>query len=297
MADATRARSARSPARPRRGARLRQPVGGRGADRGARPRRDDEAGFFEEAERRGIEITDDCGRVEVEDTRYDNDELDAATTDALQLFLNEAGRYPLLTAEEEVELAKRIERGDKRGQGADDQLQPAPRRLDRQALPGPRAVAARPDPGGDHRPDPRGREVRLAQGLQVLDVRDLVDPPGGAARRREQGAHDPDAGAHRRARAEDRARRARARREARPPADRRGDRQGGEAAAQAAARGPRRGPRGHEPGPADRRGRSARVRRLRRGARSTSPTASVASTCARRRCAARSASCPSASRR
>jgi RNA polymerase primary sigma factor len=35
------------------------------------------------------------------------------TTDSLQLFLNEAGRYPLLTAAEEVELAKRIERGDK----------------------------------------------------------------------------------------------------------------------------------------------------------------------------------------
>ena len=40
------------------------------------------------------------------------DALAAATTDALQLFLNEAGRYPLLTAAEEVELAKRIERGD-----------------------------------------------------------------------------------------------------------------------------------------------------------------------------------------
>jgi RNA polymerase primary sigma factor len=34
------------------------------------------------------------------------------TTDALQLFFNEARRYPLLTAEEEIELAKRIERGD-----------------------------------------------------------------------------------------------------------------------------------------------------------------------------------------
>jgi RNA polymerase primary sigma factor len=34
------------------------------------------------------------------------------TTDALQLFLNEVRRYPLLNAEEEVELAKRIERGD-----------------------------------------------------------------------------------------------------------------------------------------------------------------------------------------
>jgi RNA polymerase primary sigma factor len=34
------------------------------------------------------------------------------TTDSLQLFINQAMRYPLLTAEEEVELAKRIERGD-----------------------------------------------------------------------------------------------------------------------------------------------------------------------------------------
>ena len=40
-------------------------------------------------------------------------QIAAATTDSLQLFLNEAGRYPLLTAAQEVELAKRIEGGDK----------------------------------------------------------------------------------------------------------------------------------------------------------------------------------------
>ena len=34
------------------------------------------------------------------------------TTDALQLFLRETGRHPLLTAPQEVELAKKIERGD-----------------------------------------------------------------------------------------------------------------------------------------------------------------------------------------
>ena len=34
------------------------------------------------------------------------------TTDALQLFLREAGRHALLTAAQEVELAKKIERGD-----------------------------------------------------------------------------------------------------------------------------------------------------------------------------------------
>jgi RNA polymerase primary sigma factor len=34
------------------------------------------------------------------------------TTDALTLFMNRAGRYPLLTAADEVALAKRVERGD-----------------------------------------------------------------------------------------------------------------------------------------------------------------------------------------
>src|SRR6476469_8228788 len=62
---------------------------------------------------RAVEVRDDCGRESVAAT-YAPDELAAATTDALQLFLNEAGRYPLLTAAEEVELAKLIARGDAR---------------------------------------------------------------------------------------------------------------------------------------------------------------------------------------
>jgi RNA polymerase primary sigma factor len=68
--------------------------------------------FYEQAQERELEIRDDCGR-EAEESTYVNGDLTVATTDALQLFLNEAGRYPLLTAAEEVELAKRIERGDK----------------------------------------------------------------------------------------------------------------------------------------------------------------------------------------
>ncbi len=42
-----------------------------------------------------------------------------ATTDSLQIFLNQASRYALLNAAEEIELAKRIERGD---MGAKDRL-------------------------------------------------------------------------------------------------------------------------------------------------------------------------------
>jgi RNA polymerase primary sigma factor len=61
---------------------------------------------------RGLEVRDDCGRAEAEPARYTNAELAASTTDALQLFLNEAARYPLLHPDEEIGLAKRIERGD-----------------------------------------------------------------------------------------------------------------------------------------------------------------------------------------
>ena len=72
---------------------------------------EDIARLYEELDERGIELSDDCGRA-TEASTYVNGDLAVATTDALQLFLNEAGRWPLLTKEEEVELAKRIERGD-----------------------------------------------------------------------------------------------------------------------------------------------------------------------------------------
>ncbi|MET0261132.1 MAG: sigma-70 family RNA polymerase sigma factor [Gaiellaceae bacterium] len=73
---------------------------------------DEVARLYEELEERHIELADDCGRASEDDSTYVNGDLAIATTDALQLFLNEAGRWPLLTKEEEVELAKRIERGD-----------------------------------------------------------------------------------------------------------------------------------------------------------------------------------------
>src|SRR5215213_3804201 len=63
-------------------------------------------------EAQGIEFSDDCGRDGADPTRYQNGDLAVQTTDALQLFLNEIRRYPLLTAAEEIELAKRIEAGD-----------------------------------------------------------------------------------------------------------------------------------------------------------------------------------------
>jgi RNA polymerase primary sigma factor len=69
--------------------------------------------LHERIDARGIDLTDDCGRGDaVTRTEFKPEELATSTTDALQLFLNEIRRYPLLTAAEEIELAKRIEKGD-----------------------------------------------------------------------------------------------------------------------------------------------------------------------------------------
>ena len=102
------------------------------------------------------------------------------------------------------------------GQAGDGGGQPAPRRLHRQGLPRPRPVVPGPDPGGLARPHPRRREVRLPARLQVLDLRDLVDPPGGDAGDRGQGPHDPHPRPHGGEAQQGRARRAPARPAARP---------------------------------------------------------------------------------
>ena len=141
--------------------------------------------------------------------------------DSLRLYLREIGKVPLLTADQEVSLAKRIERGD---MTAKTQMTEANLRLVVSIAKGylGRGLSLpRPDPGRLARPDPRGREVRLPQGLQVLDVRDVVDPPGRHARDRRQGAHDPHPRAHGREAEQGRAHRAPARPAPRPRAERR----------------------------------------------------------------------------
>ena len=150
-----------------------------------------------------------------------------ASADSVRAYLKQIGKVALLNAEEEVDLAKRIEaglyaaerlrqveRGGREALAADaprPQLdrprrrarqeppargQPAPRGLAGQALHRPRHGVPGPDPGGQPRPDPRGREVRLHQGLQVLDLRHLVDPAGHHPRHGRPGPHHPHPGAH-----------------------------------------------------------------------------------------------------
>jgi RNA polymerase primary sigma factor len=72
-----------------------------------------EASLLSALDERGIEVRDDCGRAETRPTQYVNGQLAEATGDALSQLLREAGDHPLLTHEQEVELFKRIERGDR----------------------------------------------------------------------------------------------------------------------------------------------------------------------------------------
>jgi RNA polymerase primary sigma factor len=73
---------------------------------------DEAQALADRLEARGIEVSDDCGRESEPGPSYALDELSVMTGDALQLFLRDIRRHPLLTAAEEIELAKRIERGD-----------------------------------------------------------------------------------------------------------------------------------------------------------------------------------------
>jgi RNA polymerase primary sigma factor len=80
---------------------------------------EDEAGavFVEGGQELEVEAVDETSdEAEVDAPVVDDDELFESETaaDSLQLFLKEVGKVDLLTAAQEVELAKRIERGDLR---------------------------------------------------------------------------------------------------------------------------------------------------------------------------------------
>ena len=153
------------------------------------------------------------------------DRVDRDDEDLVRLYLTDIGQYTLLTKDDEVRLAKAIEAGNEAigaldagggthrrqeartaphrppgrgGRASVRAVEPAPRGVDRQEVPGLGPAAARPHPGGQPRPDARRREVRLAQGLQVLDLRHVVDPPGDHPRHRQHRPHHPPAGPRRR---------------------------------------------------------------------------------------------------
>jgi RNA polymerase primary sigma factor len=68
--------------------------------------------LYRELDRRGIELVEEAQPEEPAPAPVPVSMPQETTTDALQLFLREAGRHQLLTAPQEVELAKKIECGD-----------------------------------------------------------------------------------------------------------------------------------------------------------------------------------------
>jgi RNA polymerase primary sigma factor len=66
--------------------------------------------FYVALEEHGVEVVDEDADDEAEEAAPARE----VSTDALQLFLKDIGKVDLLTAAQEVELAKRIERGDHR---------------------------------------------------------------------------------------------------------------------------------------------------------------------------------------
>src|ERR1700754_4985957 len=73
---------------------------------------EDLGALYEQLQLRHIELRDDCTRESAPEAPLDDAQFATVTTDTLQLFLNEIGRHRLLTPSEEIDLAKRIERGD-----------------------------------------------------------------------------------------------------------------------------------------------------------------------------------------
>ena len=155
-----------------------------------------------------------------------NDRVGRDYEDLVRLYLADIGQYTLLTKHDEVRLAKAIEAGKEAiealNAGGEEITAPGGRELRRTVRRGEEAerqfvqcnlrlvvsIAKKYQAlglplldliqEGNLGSDARRREVRLAQGVQVLDVRDMVDPPGDQPWHRQQRSHDPPPGQRRR---------------------------------------------------------------------------------------------------
>ena len=147
---------------------------------------------------------------------------ESSTGDTVRMYLKEIGRVDLLSADDERRLAQAIEDGNRAAVLLDTEPPGTVthRRLLRTVNAGQRAKSeliqanlrlvvsiAKRYSGrgmqfldliqeGNLGLDAGGRQVRPHQGLQVLDVRDVVDPPGDHPGDRRPGPHHPHPGAH-----------------------------------------------------------------------------------------------------
>ncbi len=159
--------------------------------------------LYETIEQQNIEIIDDMSDAMLEDLDFDSelpkgqeaaaaqaDNRNAAMDDPVKVYLKEIGRVPLLTPEEEIELAIRI--------GNDDQQ--AKQRLAEANLRLVVSIAKRYVGRGMQFLDlirgqfgayQSGGQVRLHQRLQILHLCHLVDSSGDYPRHSRPGAYYP----------------------------------------------------------------------------------------------------------
>ncbi len=100
----------------------------------------------------------------------------SSSSGSLAMYLSEINQYPLLTVDEEQKLARRFAKGDLQ---AGHRLVTSNLRFVVKVSYEYRSYGikmCRPDPGGEHRPDEGGAEVRRRQGHPPDLVRGLVDP-------------------------------------------------------------------------------------------------------------------------
>ena len=126
--------------------------------------------IYETLEQLGVDVVADFDPVPPEEL-IEPEQIDLSVPegisidDPVRMYLKEIGKVPLLTAEEEIDIAQRMEQGDEVAKKKADRGQPASGSFHRQALCRPWHAVPGFDPGRQSGSDQGRGQVRLPQGL------------------------------------------------------------------------------------------------------------------------------------